>query len=954
MRENRGASFDEHRKVAIAHLFLGNWDAAVRAIDSAILACAHMSDRATALVRCSNADLFNAASVSYAARASYGNRDEDSVVALEMAFRAWQHDPNADAAWNRAIALESLHLNADASAAFRESVRLGGSAEWAREADLHVRRLSAASMSAQHASRALTDLSAEDSAVERAVLAFPQRAREVVQDDLLPRWAVAERTGLAQAGLLLQRCERIGGALARSRGDRTIADAVALLSSGGRRELALAHERYGKARVHYRQQLAARSATEFREAGAIFRRFGSPFHLFCVVYRGGALFSASRFEASLSTLRGAMGGDDAYRAPRALASWVAGLDFLSMARPDDAIAAYGCALVDFEALGEGGNVAAIHDLLAEAAEVVGESEVASAHRTATLHASGGDADPHRTSFLLDLAAERAVRAGLPLSALTISENLVRAAECSGSSLWRATAHKRRGEALAALERKDDARVAFREARLAAMTIDDDESRTRLVLSVDRAALPLLEPKEAQKVLDESIAFATATKAQIHLAALYLERARLAEGRGDFASSERDLLAGIDQVEHIRASMRSTESRADYSQTMRELFDRAVSLRAAHGDASGAFALAERARSRVLLDSLNRDALAIPYRPVAWERIARGIGPDAAVVEWYASPATLITWVIADQQLTMIRLPVSRAALTESVKRHRDELTMANGARLAAYLLQPIDARIHGRRTLLLVPDGPLWAVPFSALPSDGGYLVERSEIALSPSASFLAYARPASRRDGPIMVMADPEIETRRFPTLARLPMARDEARAIAAVAENVRVALGTDATRSRLVQEMASAAVLHFACHAVGNEKRPSFGSLLLAAEPARGDSGVLYVREIAAMNLARTRCVVLTACGTSRSAAMPTEGVAAIADAFIAAGAGVVVGTLWDLDDRTGPPFSRELYTQLRNGRTVAQAVRTAQLHLMRSGPAGGDPRTWAAFEVIGFPES
>jgi tetratricopeptide (TPR) repeat protein len=931
LQPGQRASPEGHRTAAIAYLLLGKWNDAVREADLALLACGQADDRSAAHARCKRADLFNTAAVVYEGRASNDRQARDYVVALEMASRAWQHTPDANAAWNRAIALDSLHLSEDAAAALRECIRLDRATGWSQEAGARLDKLTAMNeMTAQEAKRVMADVSTDDARVVEIVARYPQQAREVVQDDLLVRWAAAERTQPAQGVLLLGRCVRIGEALARNGGDHTTHEAVALLTGddGMRQQLAIAHQRFGQARLHYRQQQTVLAAIEFRDAAAIFRHFGSPFRELCAVYEGGALFSASRFNASVAALQTSLEGGVQHRASRALGSWIAGLDYLAMGRPDEAIASYERALADFETLGERSNVAAVHDLLAEAADVVGESEVAAAHRTATLNADRGEGDPQRMSFLLDVASSRAVREGLPLSALTMSDALARAADRTGSSLWKATAHRQRAAALAALGKKSNARVEYQQARTIALTIADDDARTRMVLSVDRAGLSLLDPIEAESALDQSIAFAKATRAEIHLAGLYLERARLAEQRHDPQASEHDLLAGIGQVEAIRASMRSVESRADYSQTMRELFDRTVSLRVARNDARGALAIAERARSRVLLDSVNRDALAILYRPVPW--------------------------VIADGRLTMTSLPVGRGPLTALVSRYVRGLAGPDGNQLAACLLQRIEAQIRGRRTLLLVPDGPLWAVPFSALPANGGYLIERSQIALSPSASCLAYPRRARATAGQVFVVADPAIDPQLFPRLPPLPMARDEAKTIAAVAGNVRVVVGIEATRNRLLKEAPTAAILHFACHAIENEARPYFGSLLLAADPLRHDSGVLYVREIAEMDLAHTRCVVLTACGTSRSSAIPTEGVSTIADAFIVAGVPAVVGTLWDLDDRAGPPFSREFYTQLRAGRTVIEAVRAAQLHLIRQGSAEADPRIWAAFEVIGFPET
>jgi len=65
--------------------------------------------------------------------------------------------------------------------------------------------------------------------------------------------------------------------------------------------------------------------------------------------------------------------------------------------------------------------------------------------------------------------------------------------------------------------------------------------------------------------------------------------------------------------------------------------------------------------------------------------------------------------------------------------------------------------------------------------------------------------------------------------------------------------------------------------------------------------------------------------------------------ADAFLTKGAGAFVSSLWVIGDRPSTTFAKELYSQLVNGATLAQATVQART----AAKQGGDP-TWLAYTV------
>jgi tetratricopeptide (TPR) repeat protein len=96
----------------------------------------------SALQRAVNAGTPSAAlltdlSAAYIARGRQG----DAEAALNAANKAWTLEQTPVAAWNRAIALESLERDEDAVAAWHEYRRLDATSAWSEEAMSHLQRL---------------------------------------------------------------------------------------------------------------------------------------------------------------------------------------------------------------------------------------------------------------------------------------------------------------------------------------------------------------------------------------------------------------------------------------------------------------------------------------------------------------------------------------------------------------------------------------------------------------------------------------------------------------------------------------------------------------------------------------------------------------------------------------------------------------------------------------------
>ena len=91
----------------------------------------------------------------------------------------------------------------------------------------------------------------------------------------------------------------------------------------------------------------------------------------------------------------------------------------------------------------------------------------------------------------------------------------------------------------------------------------------------------------------------------------------------------------------------------------------------------------------------------------------------------------------------------------------------------------------------------------------------------------------------------------------------------------------------------------------------------------------------------------VVLSACRSALGQELAGEGLMGLTRAIQFAGARIVMASLWNVDDRRTAMLMERVYAELRAGKTKDEALRTAQIEMLRS---GARPFYWAAFTLNG----
>jgi len=312
--------------------------------------------------------------------------------------------------------------------------------------------------------------------------------------------------------------------------------------------------------------------------------------------------------------------------------------------------------------------------------------------------------------------------------------------------------------------------------------------------------------------------------------------------------------------------------------------------------------------------------------------------------------------------------------------------------LHAGLLAPLDAYLDGVTTLMLVPDGPLLALPFAMLltgPADGAnltaapWLIRRHAILHAPSVQALVRLRAnsaASAAPRPYIGFGDflPPSEAQlraSFPPgrcgedaavargLGRLPGTLGEVRIAASLmgAEGRQV-LGRDFTAEAVARAgLGQYRIVHFATHGLlpGDLACLTEPAVMVSNPPGAADAAGSFVPASAIMGLRMDAdLVILSACntagaGTVAGAARAAEALSGLARAFFVAGARGLLATHWLASDAAAQFIVPVMLSAQRQGTPTAAALRVAQLALLTDQPGRpslAHPFYWAPFALLG----
>ncbi|HZS45495.1 MAG TPA: CHAT domain-containing tetratricopeptide repeat protein [Blastocatellia bacterium] len=389
--------------------------------------------------------------------------------------------------------------------------------------------------------------------------------------------------------------------------------------------------------------------------------------------------------------------------------------------------------------------------------------------------------------------------------------------------------------------------------------------------------------------------------------------------------------------------------------------------------------AESSHARSLLDSIdspptvnirdNQPILEIQSHttPLSIEQISSQLRGQVQLIQYALLKDKIIIWIIGDethpkevkidykdladrieQFLNLLRDPASDQASLKQL-----------GENLYRILFEPIGPFLNKGTQVYIIPDKILNYLPFNALvsPESGRYLLQDYTLGVTPSASVFTKlstfaAEKSAKSNETILSVGSPSFDHELYSNLGDLGSSSKEAKVIASL-YNGSALVGDYAAKKEILSRLGDVSVVHFATHAITDDRSPLLSKLLLAkSADGKAEDTALYSYELYAASMPHVRLVVLSACQSGIEHYYQGEGMIGLARPFMSQKIPLVVASLWAVDSQSTKQLMMDFHDFRKRGLySTVESIRQSQLKMLVSNSQElRHPYYWAPFTTLG----
>ncbi|MBU0483221.1 MAG: CHAT domain-containing protein [Proteobacteria bacterium] len=353
---------------------------------------------------------------------------------------------------------------------------------------------------------------------------------------------------------------------------------------------------------------------------------------------------------------------------------------------------------------------------------------------------------------------------------------------------------------------------------------------------------------------------------------------------------------------------------------------------------------------------------VTVNPPEITELQQMLSPDETLIEYYGEGEELYAFVVTRNTIKgfslkskdirsqvisfrqrIVNPPDTARGIVVKVKENSNRIVEQldhDSNSLYRELIAPLAEEIK-TENLTIVPHGILHYLPFNALATQNGYLIDKYNIRLLPSASVMKFLRnPQKERQGSLLAFGNPDLNNKDYD----LPGAEEESKIITEMVTDAKLYTRGLATESKAKELTGQYRYIHFALHGTFDAERPLTSGLLLS--PDSRNDGILTVAELYDLNMPAD-LVTLSACETALGKISNGDDVVGFTRGFLYAGASSIVSSLWQVDDRATSMLMQDFYGNLQKT-DKRNALRQAQLHIKDT--YNSHPFYWAAFQLTG----
>lgn len=472
-------------------------------------------------------------------------------------------------------------------------------------------------------------------------------------------------------------------------------------------------------------------------------------------------------------------------------------------------------------------------------------------------------------------------------------------------------------------------------------------------------------QNAQTVTQQALTLARTLNAADISYRWYWQLGRLQRQQGEIAGAIAAYDKAVSDLQTLRGDLVSVNRDVQFSfrESVEPVYRESVALLLESQGQQPSEATLDKARQRIEalqlaeLDNFFQEAC-LNERTVLLDKIVDQDNPTAAIIYPIILPNELQVIVkIPKQPLRYHTISKPQGEVEAIATKLQQRLVEPDAVgevknlsqQVYSWLVAPIASELqaNGVNTLVFVLDGALRSVPMAALYDGKQYLVENYAVALSLGLQLL---NPKPLSTEKLQVLAAGLVQPPPpYEQLPPLPEIKSEFELITQAGVSGRQLLDAAFTSRSLATTVNAAPfnVVHLATH--GQFSSQAKDTFILAAD------GPINVTELDSLLRSRGQAqteaielLVLSACQTATGDRRATLGLAGVA---VRAGARSTLASLWQISDRSTALFIGEFYKQLAQANvTKAEALRQAQLALMKEYPNFSRPLYWAPYVLVG----
>lgn len=356
------------------------------------------------------------------------------------------------------------------------------------------------------------------------------------------------------------------------------------------------------------------------------------------------------------------------------------------------------------------------------------------------------------------------------------------------------------------------------------------------------------------------------------------------------------------------------------------------------------------RFRQLVEENRRLARLIAPLPMSPEQILMAVRNNKATMIDYlvGNTSSVVFTMDGSGRLSASVIPVGQARLKEQVNALVSGMTKVDAAAggdpqagermllqtLYKELIPPAVSQSlpnNPDQTIVIVPDGVLYNLPFAALIDDKGkYLIERHTLTMAPSVGVFMDSPPRYTEDQSLVVASNPQSGDEMFVQLFQ--------------PELVTRLVGKETPIASIQEKVSGKSVVHFSSKLPLHEKNPMDSVLPLA--PSKDDGGKKVTAD-KLFGLSLPSDLMVWSGSSIYGKDIQGNAVKVFSCGLNYAGVRNVLMTLWSEPSGDRQAELVEFYKSKQAGLNQAQSLRRAQMLALSKDPSA---KSWASFQLLG----